>query len=264
MRILFFGDIIGRVARNKLADAAHGIAARLDADMLIANAENSAHGFGVTERVAEKLLSQFDVITSGDHICDQSEIASFIKKEPRLLRPENWGKLGAGSGHLLYKKGGRRVLVINLLGQVLMKRDGVDNPFFAADKILEEFKLGKNADAIFVDFHAEASSEKIALAHYLDGRVSAVVGTHTHVPTADERILPHGTAFQTDAGSCSDFDSVIGMQKPDAIGRLTGAEDAKLKPAEGPPTLCGTLIEVGPDGLARKIERVMEGKPLNG
>ncbi|MDR1009327.1 MAG: YmdB family metallophosphoesterase [Rickettsiales bacterium] len=264
MKILFFGDIIGRVARNYLIENLARIKADLAADFVIANAENAAHGYGLTPLVAGKILAApIDVLTLGDHTWDHENIRESLRGEERILRPENWLKFPEGSGHRLYKCGRARVLVINLLGTLFIAREKVENPFTVVSKILEQYTLGKNADAIFVDFHAEATSEKVSMANMLDGRVSAVIGTHTHVPTADERVLARGTAFMTDAGMCGDFDSSIGMDKGVSMRRFMGAEDEKLAPAEGAPTLCGVLVEIGRSGLATSIRRVMYGRILN-
>ena len=265
MKILFFGDVVGGAGRNLLLDNVGRIAARLSADFVIANAENAAHGFGITVELAAKFFARgIDALTAGDHIWDQSLLRPGINSEPRLLRPENYVAFADGSGHGIFKaRNGARVLVLSLLGTLFMARDGIENPFHAADKVLGKYRLGRDADAIFVDFHAEATSEKMSLAHYLDGRVTAVVGTHTHIPTSDARVMPRGTAYMTDAGMCGDFDTSIGMKKEVSLARFLG-EDAgqRLSPGEGPGTLCGALVDVGADGLAASVEPFVFGANL--
>ncbi|MDR0367136.1 MAG: YmdB family metallophosphoesterase [Rickettsiales bacterium] len=263
MKILFFGDVVGRAARNFLIANAARIKADLGADFFIANAENAAHGYGLTPSILRQFRkAPIDAITTGDHIWDRMEILAAAKSEPRLLRPLNWKKHDAGAGYGIFKCGGKKVLVANLLGRVFIDREQVENPFVAIDSLLEQFRLGREADAIFIDFHAEATGEKMSMGYHLDGRVSAVIGSHTHIPTADERILERGTAYQTDAGMCGDFSSSIGQDKGVSIRRFLGREDEKLAPAEGPPTLCGVLIDIGADGLARGIKRVSFGAAL--
>jgi len=260
MRILFFGDIVGKRARASLLENLGAIMAENNADFAVANAENAAHGFGITDKIAAELLKKFDALTLGDHTLDKREIITLLKAEPRVLRPHNWGKVSAGSGVGVFNKNGKRIVVINLLGSLFMNRTEIGNPFLALEEILKEFRLGVNADAIFVDFHCEATSEKNAMGRAFDGRVSAVIGTHTHIPTADALILPKGTAYMTDVGACFDQGSIIGMDAAAAIGRFYGKE-TKLKPAEGEPTLCGVVVEIGKDGLARGIKPLVYGKP---
>jgi len=260
MNILFFGDIVGKRARTALIENLGIIMAENNADFAIANAENAAHGFGITGKIAAQLLTKFDVLTLGDHTLDKRDAIELLKAEPRVLRPHNWSKVGAGSGVGVFNKNGHRMVVISLLGQLFMNRTSIQNPFFAIDEILGQFKLGQNADAIFVDFHSEATSEKNAMAQYLDGKVSAVIGSHTHIPTADAQILPKGTAYMTDAGACFDQTSIIGMASKAAIGRFR-EEETRLKPAEGEPTLCGVAVEIGKGGLARGIKPLVYGKP---
>ncbi|MDR3126265.1 MAG: YmdB family metallophosphoesterase [Rickettsiales bacterium] len=256
MRILFFGDIVGHAARELLIESAAEIREREKIDFVIANADNAAHGFGLVPSIADRLFKVVDVLTAGDHAWDQPSIRPYIKDRPRLLRPANYGAVAEGRGHCAYDARGGRIAVVHLLGRLFMTRDRVSSPFEAADEILRGYKLGGNVDAIFVDFHAEATSEKISLAHYLDGRVSALIGTHTHVPTADARILPGGTAFLTDAGMCGVFDSSIGMEKSACVRRfLDAADTGRLVPADGEPTLCGAIV----DTAARSIRQVFFG-----
>lgn len=266
MRILFFGDIFGRSGRDALAAHLPALRERLRPDIIIANGENMAHGAGMTAKTCEEVFALgVDVMTSGNHAWDQTDIFPYIDREPRLLRPLNYpGSATPGRGfYAATDVRGRTVLVVNLMGQIHMG-DPLDNPFAAAAALLERWRPGREAAAIFVDFHAEATSEKVAMAHFLDGRVSAVVGTHTHIPTADAQILPGGTACQTDAGMCGDYDSVIGVRKDIPLYRFTrGMRGAKFEPASGTATVCGTLIVTDDrTGLAQAIAPVRVGPRL--
>lgn len=264
MRILFLGDIVGRAARLAVAQQVPVLRERLGLDFVIVNGENAAHGFGITPKIAEELFDAgVDCLTTGNHVWDQREIIAAIDGEARLVRPANFpaGTPGRGATILQASDGGR-VLVINLMARLFM--DPLDDPFTTADRLLDGLEMPREVDAIVVDFHGEATSEKMALGHYLDGRVSLVVGTHTHVPTADLQILPGGTAYQSDAGMCGDYDSVIGMTKDAPIGRfLKKVPSERLTPAEGPPTLCGVVIETDPaTGLCRRAEPLRIGGRL--
>ena len=232
-------------------------------DLVIANVENAAGGFGITRAVASDLFAiGIDVLTSGNHWLDQREILAFIDDEDRILRPRNYPARTPGRGANVYQaKTGERVLVVNVMGRVFM--DALDDPFAAVDQELSACPLGEGADAIVVDVHAEASSEKMGMGHFCDGRASLVIGTHTHVPTADAQILPGGTAFQLDAGACADYDSVIGMDKEEPLQRFTTKiSGGRMKPADGPATLCGVYVETGPRGLAARIDPVRVGGRL--
>lgn len=244
MRILFFGDIVGRDGRDALQAQLPGLRRDLKLDAVIANAENSAHGFGVTAAICNDLYAAgVDCITTGNHIWDQREIIPHIERDAKLLRPLNYpaGTPGRGS-YIIETPRGQKVLVANLMARLFM--DAMDDPFAAADKLCKAHRLGQDVQAIIIDFHGEASSEKQAMGHYCDGRASLVVGTHTHVPTADGQILPKGTAYQTDAGMCGSFDGVIGMDAGIAVNRFVRKMPGeKLRPAEGPVTLCGVMIE---------------------
>jgi metallophosphoesterase (TIGR00282 family) len=267
MRIGFFGDVVGRTGRDGLAEHLPGLRRRLGLEFVIVNAENAAAGFGITENTARDLFDAgADCLTLGNHAWDQKEALTYIVREPRLIRPLNYPPFAdaPGRGAQLFETGaGRRVLVINLMGRVYM--DPLDDPFAAVDKELEACPLGAVADAIVVDIHAEVSSEKMAMGHFCDGRASLVVGTHTHVPTADAQILPGGTAYQTDAGACADYDSVIGNQKEEPLRRFTTRiSSGRFKPAEGPATVCGVYLETDPaSGLARRIEPIRIGGRLS-
>jgi metallophosphoesterase (TIGR00282 family) len=267
MRIGFFGDVVGRTGRDGLAEHLPGLRRRLGLEFVIVNAENAAAGFGITENTARELFDAgADCLTLGNHAWDQKEALTYIVREPRLIRPLNYPPFAdaPGRGAQLFETGtGRRVLVINLMGRVYM--DPLDDPFAAVDKELEACPLGAVADAIVVDIHAEVSSEKMAMGHFCDGRASLVVGTHTHVPTADAQILPGGTAYQTDAGACADYDSVIGNQKDEPLRRFTTRiSSGRFKPAEGPATVCGVYLETDPaTGLARRVEPIRIGGRLS-
>lgn len=267
MRLAFFGDVVGRSGREGLADHLPDLKRRLGLDFVIVNAENAAAGFGITENTARELFQAgADCLTLGNHAWDQREAMTYIVREPRLIRPLNYPVLSDAPGRgaqLFETDSGRRVLVTNLLGRVHM--EAMEDPFAAVDRELDACPLGLAADAIVVDMHCEATSEKMAMGHFCDGRASLVVGTHTHVPTADAQILPGGTAYQTDAGACADYDSVIGNQKDEPLRRFTTRiSGGRYKPAEGPATVCGVYVETDPaTGLARRIEPIRVGGRLS-
>ena len=243
MRLLFLGDIMGRAAREAVMRQVPMLRTQYGLDFVVVNGENSAGGFGITPDIAEALFDAgVDVISTGNHVWDQQSISGYIADEPRLLRPVNFPAGTPGRGVGLYDVGDKRVLVINVMGQLFM--ESLDEPFAAIERELAACPLGDAADAIIVDVHAEATSEKMAMGHFCDGRASLVVGTHTHVPTADAQILPNGTAYQTDAGMCGDYDSVIGMEKDEPVNRfVTKLRGARFGPAQGTPTLCGVIVE---------------------
>lgn len=267
MRFAFFGDVIGRSGRDGLAEHLPGLRRRLGLEFVIVNAENAAAGFGITESTARELFDAgADCLTLGNHAWDQKEALTYIVRESRLIRPLNYPILADAPGRgaqLFETDNGKRVLVVNLLGRVHM--DSLDDPFAAVDRELEACPLGAVADAVVVDMHAEATSEKMAMGHFCDGRASLVVGTHTHVPTADAQILPGGTAYQTDAGGCCDYDSVIGNEKEEPLRRFTTRiSGGRYKPASGPATVCGVFVETHPGtGLARRIEPIRIGGRLS-
>jgi len=267
MRFAFFGDVVGRSGREGLAEHLPGLRRALGLEFVIINAENAAAGFGITESTARELFDAgADCLTLGNHSWDQKEAMTYIVREPRLIRPLNYSAFSAAPGRgsqLFDTPGGQRILVINLLGRVFM--DSLDDPFAAVDKELEACPLGAVADVIVVDIHAEATSEKMAMGHFCDGRASLVVGTHSHVPTADAQVLPGGTAYQTDAGACADYDSVIGNQKEEPLRRFTTRiAGGRYKPAEGPATVCGVYVETDPaTGLARRVEPIRVGGRLS-
>ncbi len=267
MRIAFFGDVVGRSGREGLAEHLPALRRRLGLEFVAVNAENAAAGFGITESTARELFDAgADCLTLGNHAWDQKEALTYIVREPRLIRPLNYPAMSQAPGRgaqLFETQTGRRVLVINLLGRVFM--DSLDDPFAAVDRELEACPLGMAADAVIVDMHAEATSEKMAMGHFCDARASLVVGTHSHVPTADCQVLPGGTAYQTDAGACADYDSVIGNQKDEPLRRFTTRiSGGRYRPAEGPATVCGLYLETDDaTGLARRIEPIRIGGRLS-
>ena len=263
MNILFCGDVVGRPGRDAVKEHVPYLRHEFAVDLVIVNAENAAGGFGLTERLcAEFYDCGVDVLTTGNHVWDQREIIPYIGRDPCVLRPANFPKGTPGAGWRLHPVGNRQVLVVNLMGRLFM--DALDDPFATLDQLLAGSRLGADVAAIVVDFHAEASSEKMAMGHFADGRTSAVFGTHTHVPTADPQILPGGTAYQTDAGMCGDYDSVIGLQKEPATRRfVTKLPGERPKVADGEATLCGILLETDDrSGLARAVEPVRMGGRL--
>ncbi len=263
MRILFIGDVIGKPGRDAMAAELPRLVDRLKLDFVIANGENAAHGFGLTRAIAQEYFAcGVDAISSGNHWADQKEILTFIDEDDRILRPCNYPKGTPGRGANLYQaRNGERILVINAQGRVFM--DQLDDPFAAVDAQLNACALGDSADAVIVDMHAEATSEKMAMGHFCDGRASLVVGSHQHVPTADAQILPHGTAYQTDAGATADYDSVIGMDKAEPLQRFTRKISmGRFTPATGQATLCAVFVETNAKGLAARIEPVRVGGRL--
>jgi len=265
MHILFLGDVVGRTGREAVASALPKLRAALAVDLAVVNAENASHGFGLAPDMARDLFAAgADAITLGNHAWDRKELIPYIAETPRLIRPVNFppGTPGAGS-ILVALADGRRALVVNAMGRLYL--DALDCPFRATAVELGKYKLGASVAAIVVDFHAEASSEKMAFGHSFDGQVSLVVGTHTHCPSADHQILPGGTAFQSDAGMCGDYDSVIGMEKTGATKRFwTKLPGERLNPAEGPSTVCGLFVVTDDaTGLARRVEPIRLGGRLS-
>src|ERR1700761_2731997 len=262
MNLLFIGDIIGKPGRDVVAAHLPRLRDLLKLDFVIANGENAAGGFGVTRAIANEFYGcGVDMISTGNHWADQKEILTLIEEDDRIIRPLNYPKGTPGRGANLYQTPAGSVLVMNVMGRVFM--DALDDPFAAVEAELEACPLGLGADAIVVDMHAEASSEKMAMGHFCDGRASLVVGTHTHVPTADAQIFPGGTAFQADAGACADYDSVIGMDKAEPVQRFTRKMSSqRYSPAPGPATLCAVFVQTGAKGLAGRIEPVRIGGRL--
>ncbi len=245
MRFLFLGDVVGRAGRRAVLETLPRLRERYALDFVVVNGENAAGGFGITESILEELIDAgADAVTLGNHAFDQKDALVFIERQPRLIRPLNFPKGTPGRGAGLFRaRNGADVLVINALGRVFMTE--LDCPFRAIDNEITACALKVGADAIFVDMHAEATSEKQALAAFVDGRVSAVAGTHTHSPTADERVLSGGTAFMSDAGMCGDYNSVLGMVADEPVNRfLTRIPRERFEPANGPATVCGMAVEI--------------------
>jgi metallophosphoesterase (TIGR00282 family) len=263
LNILLCGDVVGRPGREAVKTHLPRLRKELSIDVAIVNAENAAHGFGLTEKICGELYDAgVDVLTTGNHVWDQRELIPYIGRDPRVLRPANFPPGTPGAGCRLHELAdGCSVLVVNLMGRLFM--EALDDPFRALDAIVAGHVLGPGA-AIVVDLHAEATSEKTAFGHYFDGRVSAVIGTHTHIPTADAQILSGGTAYLSDAGMCGNYDSVIGMDKASAVRRfVTKVPGQKPQVAEGEATLCGAFIAVDDrTGLATRIEPVRVGGRL--
>ena len=255
MRILFIGDIVGRPGRELVRRGAGALAAYHGADIVVANAENAAAGFGITREIGDQILGWgVDVMTSGNHIWDKKEAIDYIPTEPRLLRPANYPAGVPGRGSYVATTGdGRAVGVINVMGRVFML--SIDDPFAVVLREIEAMRA--RTKIIIVDFHAEATSEKIAMGWHLDGKVTLVVGTHTHVQTADERILPNGTAYLTDAGMTGPHDSIIGMEKEPALGRFLNGMPSRFEPATGNPRLNGVVVEADEKtGRALAVTRI--------
>lgn len=265
MKILFLGDVVGRSGRTAVIESLPDLRADLGLDFVVVNGENSASGFGMTAKIADALFEAgADVITLGDHCFDQKEMLSHIQAEPRILRPLNFAKAAPGRGAGLFgATRGRKVFVAVALGRVFMNRP-FDDPFSALDAALKQAPLGGVAQASVVEIHAEATSEKMGIGHWCDGRASLVVGTHTHIPTADTMILPRGTAYQSDAGMCGDYNSVIGMDKAEPMSRfITGMGGQRFEPAQGPATLSGVLVETDDaTGRARSAQPLRRGGVL--
>jgi len=264
MRILFIGDIVGRSGRNIVLERLPRLIADWTLDLVVMNGENAAGGFGITEAIYNDLIEAgADAITLGNHAWDQREALVFIERAPRLIRPVNYppGTPGRGAA-LIDGKNGARALVINAMGRLFM--DALDAPFAAIERELAACPLKSGADAIVIDIHCEATSEKQAMGYFADGRASLVVGTHTHAPTADHRILPGGTAFVSDVGMSGDYDSIIGMGKDEPLGRfLRKIPQGKFEPANGPGTLCGLAVETDDSsGLALRVGAVRLGGRL--
>jgi 2',3'-cyclic-nucleotide 2'-phosphodiesterase len=264
IRLLFIGDIVGRSGRAALLEQVPLLRARWGLDFVIVNGENAAGGFGLTEAIFEDFLAVgVDAVTLGNHAFDQREALVFIERQPRLIRPVNFpaGTPGRGAAMVESAKGAR-LLIVNVLGRIFM--DALDDPFAAAKRELGACPLGEACDASVVDFHAEATSEKWAFAHFVDGKASLVVGTHTHAPSADHRILAGGTGFITDVGMTGDYDSVIGMDKDEPLRRFTSKiPSGRFEPALGPATLCALAAELLPDGRTKAIAPVRIGGVLS-
>jgi len=264
MRILFLGDVVGSSGCSKLVEDLPSQKKQRKIDFVIVNGENADEsGVGLTQKICQKFFSSgVDVITSGNHIWDQKDIMQFIENEKRILRPENFFEPSPGKGFEIFTtENNFKIGVLNLIGNVFMKKS--NDVFETANKFINKFKLKEDFDFLVVDFHGEITSEKNAIGHYFDGKASLVVGTHTHIPTNDARILQNGTAYQTDAGMCGDYDSVIGMNKNNSLNRFMKKDSVKHFPANGDSTLCGVIVECNiKTGLADKVESYIFGEQL--
>jgi metallophosphoesterase (TIGR00282 family) len=266
MRLLFLGDVVGRSGRDAVVASVPRLKEALDPDAIVVNGENAAGGFGITVKIATDMFEAgVDCITTGNHVWDQKELVGAIDQQPRLLRPLNYPEGTPGRGFVVLEtRTRRRILVLNVMARLFM--DALDDPFAAVERVLRQHRMGPGGvDAAILDIHGEATSEKMAMGHYLDGRVSLVVGTHSHVPTADHQILPGGTAYLSDAGMCGDYLSVIGMKKDVAVARLVRRLPTdRLSPAEGEATVCGVYVETDDrTGLATKVEPLRLGGRLS-
>ena len=266
MRILLCGDVVGRSGREAVTGNLPGLRDRYAIDFVVVNGENAAGGFGITPKICDEFFKAgADVITTGNHVWDQRDIIPHFDKEPRILRPDNFpeGTPGRGVGEYRDAKG-RRVVVLHLMARLFM--DPLDDPFAAVNKMLGTWRLRGNADAILLDFHGEATSEKMAMGHFVDGRVSVVVGTHTHVPTADAQVFPGGTGYISDIGMCGDYDSVIGIRKEISVDRFVRKmPGVRMEAAAQEATFCGVLVDTDDaTGLATDIRPVRIGGRLRG
>ncbi|MDE2229028.1 MAG: TIGR00282 family metallophosphoesterase [Alphaproteobacteria bacterium] len=263
MRLLLCGDVVGRAGREAIVAELPRLRRAFALDLVVVNGENAAHGFGITDKICEQLYAVgCDVITTGNHVWDRREIIPYIDGDPRLLRPINFPPGTPGRGYGVFRtRDGRKVLVANAMARLFM--DAIDDPFAAIGKLLDEHPLG-SIDAALIDFHGEATSEKTSMGYFCDGRASAVIGTHSHVPAADYRILPRGTAYMSDVGMCGDYDSVIGMQSGSAVARFVKKMPVeRLQVADGPATLCAVVVETDDaSGLAGRIAPVRIGGSL--
>ncbi len=264
MRLLLLGDICGNAGMKIIKSKLKEITKEKKIDFVVANGENAAeNGKGITKSNYEDLINAgVDVLTSGNHIWDQKDILEIIDKEKKIIRPANFLEGLPGSGYGIYEVKSKKIAVINLIGNVFMKKS--QDLFLFTEKLMNKIKLKRNVDFIVIDIHGEITSEKIALGHYLDGKVTTVVGTHTHVPTSDTKILKKGTAYQTDLGMCGDYDSVIGMNKENSIKKFKKDSNAVGHfPAVGPATISGVIVEADDEtGLAKEINQIIIGGDL--
>ncbi len=264
MKIMFLGDVMGRAGRAAITETLPKLRAAWKLDFVVVNGENASHGHGLTGDHAKGILAAgADVVTLGDHAFDQRDMLQFIEHEPRVIRPLNFAKDAPGRGHGVFEARGKKILVTQVLGQVFMKRP-FEDPFAHVDAVLKKYPAGGLVQAALVDVHCEATSEKMAMGHFCNGRASMVVGTHTHVPTGDAQILDKGTAYLSDAGMCGDYNSVIGMEKAEPLRRfVTGMSKGRFTPADGDVTLSGLYIETDDrNGKATRVEPVRVGGRL--
>lgn len=255
MRLMYLGDVVGRSGRDAVVREVPRLRRDLKLDFVAVCGENAAHGFGLTAAIAQEFYDAgVDVVTLGNHAWDQREMLAYIDRDPRIVRPANYPDGTPGRGAALYSlPDGRKVLVVQVMGRLFM--DPLDCPFASAQAILQKYPLGAAVQAVIVDIHAEATSEKMSMGHFCDGRASLVAGTHSHVPTADAQVLPGGTAYITDLGMCGDYNSVIGMKKEAAMARfIRKVPGDRLSPAEGDATVCGVVVETDRGGKAVSVQ----------
>lgn len=258
MRLIYCGDVVGRAGREAVLNNIADIRKKYAPDVFIVNIENAAHGFGVTPGICREFLEKgADALVTGNHVWQQRELIPFLNDCKQIIRPLNYPEMLPGRGALeIILANGKKILIVQLLGRLFM--EAVDCPIQAVDKLLKSYTLGKNIDAIFVDIHAEATSEKLAMGYYLDGKVSVVAGTHTHVPTADYRLLRQGTAYITDVGMCGDYDSVLGFEIDEPINRLARKySGGRLTVSKGKGTLYGIIVDIDDTGRAFNIEQLI-------
>lgn len=258
MRLIYCGDVVGRAGREAVLNNIADIREKYAPDVFIVNVENAAHGFGVTPGICREFLEKgVDALVTGNHVWQQRELIPFLNDCKQIIRPLNYPEMLPGRGALeITLANGKKILIVQLLGRLFM--EAVDCPVQAVDKLLKSYTLGKNIDAVFVDIHAEATSEKLAMGYYLDGKVSVVAGTHTHVPTADYRLLRQGTAYITDVGMCGDYDSVLGFEIDEPINRLARKySGGRLTVSKGKGTLYGIIVDIDDTGRALSIEQLV-------
>lgn len=258
MRLIYCGDVVGRAGREAVLNNIADIREKYAPDVFIVNVENAAHGFGVTPGICREFLEKgIDALVTGNHVWQQRELIPFLNDCKQIIRPLNYPETLPGRGALeITLANGKKILIVQLLGRLFM--EAVDCPVQAVDKLLKSYTLGKNIDAVFVDIHAEATSEKLAMGYYLDGKVSVVAGTHTHVPTADYRLLRQGTAYITDVGMCGDYDSVLGFEIDEPINRLARKySGGRLTVSKGKGTLYGIIVDIDDTGRALSIEQLV-------
>ena len=263
MKFLFFGDIFGRSGRDALIKELPSLKDKFKPDFILANGENASHGKGISQAICNDLFSAgVDVITGGNHIFDNRDVFNFINQENKLLRPCNYPIDTPGKGFEIYEKNQKKILVINVMGRVFMQP--LDDPFEAIKKIINQQIIGENISATIIDVHCEATSEKMAIGHEFDGKVSLIVGTHTHIPTSDARILKNGTAYITDLGMCGDYNSIIGMEKEKSLERFKKKIPIKgINPATGEASLAFVFVEIDDKtGLAKSIKQIITGGVL--
>ena len=259
MKILFIGDIIGKPGRKCVAEYLPKLIKEKNIDFVVANGEHISHGFGIQEAQSQPMFDAgIDCFTGGNHTFKNRDSYHFIEKEKRVLRPLNFPAGSVGRGFHVYENKGKKILVINLQGRVYM--EPLDSPFTAVENVLQNYTLGKDVDAIFIDMHAEATGEKMGIGHYTDGRVSAIAGSHTHIPTADLHIMEKGSGYISDSGMCGDYNSMIGMETTNALHKMMSkVPNGPFTPATGEATFMASLFEIGDDGLCKSVEQIKMG-----